>query len=112
MLTLTPAYDICPQNRTGFEASQGMFILGNQRGSKLSLCADAAHLFLLSTEEAYWIIESQMQTICDHWQSVCDQAKLTPVDRQFMVRRQFFNPFAFEGLNNSKSHLWKLAQTL
>ncbi|TIL77640.1 MAG: HipA domain-containing protein, partial [Mesorhizobium sp.] len=30
-LTLTPAYDICPQARSGQEASQAMLISGNNR---------------------------------------------------------------------------------
>lgn len=31
MLTLTPAYDICPQGRTGNEATQAMLIKGDRR---------------------------------------------------------------------------------
>ena len=31
------------------------------------------------------------------WGETCDEAGLTPVDRALMWRRQFLNPFAFEG---------------
>ena len=51
-LTLTPAYDICPQNRTGNEASQAMLIVGNNNLSQLKTCLDTARNFLLSKEEA------------------------------------------------------------
>src|SRR5690606_20000377 len=34
-LSLTPAYDICPQARTGNEASQAMLIAGEKRLSKI-----------------------------------------------------------------------------
>ena len=35
-LTLTPAYDICPQNRSGNVASQAMLIVGDNRTSTLA----------------------------------------------------------------------------
>jgi serine/threonine-protein kinase HipA len=31
------------------------------------------------------------------WEAVCDEAGLSVVDRQLFWRRQFLNPFAFEG---------------
>ena len=55
-LTLTPAYDICPQSRTGREASQAMQIHGRERRSQLSLCLAAANKFLLPDERALTIM--------------------------------------------------------
>ena len=52
-LTLTPAYDICPQGRTGNEASQAMKISGNRNLSQLKSCLGAAHHFLLSKKERF-----------------------------------------------------------
>ena len=97
-LKLTPAYDICPQSRTGGEASQAMLIVGNKRLSRLSVCIEAAANFQLSQERARAIISHQITTIKSEWKNVCDEAKLSDVDRQFLWRRQFLNPFAFEGL--------------
>ncbi|MDQ7079030.1 MAG: HipA domain-containing protein [Robiginitomaculum sp.] len=37
-LTLTPAYDICPQGRAGGEATQAMLITGNNRYSQIKTC--------------------------------------------------------------------------
>ena len=37
-LTLTPAYDICPQSRSGNAASQAMLIVGDNRTSTLATC--------------------------------------------------------------------------
>lgn len=37
-LTLTPAYDICRQSRTGSEATQAMLIKGDIRASTLAAC--------------------------------------------------------------------------
>jgi serine/threonine-protein kinase HipA len=96
-LSLTPAYDICPQARTGGEASQAMLITGNDRRSQIMVCLKAASAFLLSADEALALTAHQIKLITAKWRSVCDEAKLTAVDRNFFWRRQFFNPFAFEG---------------
>jgi serine/threonine-protein kinase HipA len=96
-LALTPAYDVCPQPRTGNEASQAMLILGNNRMSQLSVCLAAAPNFLLNVEGATGIIKHQVGVIRDNWDKVCDQAKLTEADRQLFWHRQFLNPFAFFG---------------
>jgi serine/threonine-protein kinase HipA len=96
-LALTPAYDVCPQPRTGNEASQAMLILGGNRMSQLSVCLEAAPNFLLDTDRAKAIIKHQVKIIRDHWNRVCDEAQLTETDRQFYWHRQFLNPFAFFG---------------
>ena len=92
-LTLTQAYDICPQSRTGNEASQAMLIIGQKRMSKLSVCVEAAHKFQLSSNEAQKIIEQQQHGINENWGLVCDEAKLTKLESKQLMGRQFLNPF-------------------
>ncbi len=99
-LALTPAYDICPQGRTGNEASQAMLIRGEERMSRLSVCLDAALQFQLSKAEALAIIEKQVQVINDNWKLVCDEAGLTEIDRALLWKRQFLNPYAFDYQRN------------
>lgn len=94
MLTLTPAYDICPQNRTGNEATQAMLIKGNNNFSRMETCIEAAGIFLLSTEEAISIIEHQQNTITQYWDEVCDTAELTQIDKKLLWNRQFLNPYS------------------
>jgi len=96
-LSLTPAYDICPQNRTGNEATQAMLISDNNRLSNLKSCLAAAPHFQLSVVEAKEIFDSQCEAIEVHWGKVCDEAKLSVVDRKLFWQRQFLNPFLFEG---------------
>jgi serine/threonine-protein kinase HipA len=96
-LSLTPAYDICPQARTGGEASQAMLIMGEQRASQIALCLKAAPLFLLDVNGATALVANQVKAIKKFWIEVCDAAALPEVDRNFMWKRQFLNPFAFEG---------------
>ena len=94
-LSLTPAYDICPQSRTGREANQAMLIMGEQKASQLSLCIKAAPLFLLSGEQAVGLIANQVKTIKNFWSEACEAASLTEVDRNFLWGRQFLNGYAF-----------------
>lgn len=96
-LRLTPAYDLCPQNRAGGEATQAMLISGNNRSSTMKSCLNAAHHFLLSESEAKVIIDKQVDAIESNWTAVCDEAGLSEVDRQLFWKRQFLNPFGFEG---------------
>lgn len=96
-LTLTPAYDICPQSRTGGEATQAMLILGQDRHSQIELCLKAAPSFLLNEADAAAIAVQQIKIIKERWSGVCDEAELGQVDRNLFWRRQFLNPFAFIG---------------
>ena len=96
--TLTPAYDICPQSRTGREASQAMRIHGNGRRSQLLLCLEAAPGFRLPEPEAFAMMTHQVNTIRNHWDGLCQEASLGPAERRLLWRRQFLNDLAFEGL--------------
>lgn len=94
-LTLTPAYDICPQARAGEEASQAMLIHGGARLSTLANCLAAAPVFTLPHDRAVAIINHQVAVIEDRWRAVCGEGELSEADRRLLWRRQFLSPFAF-----------------
>lgn len=102
-LSLTPAYDICPQARTGNVASQAMLIHGAQKQSQLAICLMAAGAFLLTAPEALAIMRAQIAIIRREFDRICDEASLTAVDRTLIKGRQFLNPYAFEGLETQLS---------
>lgn len=102
-LSLTPAYDICPQGRSGNEATQAMLITGDNRMSRISSCVEAGHHFLLSQNEALAIVKHQLAAIGDFWNDVCEEAALTETDRRMLWGRQFLNPFAFDNLVGEKT---------
>ncbi len=108
MLTLTPAYDICPQSRSGNEASQAMLISANNNMSRISSCFEVAHQFLLSQTEALTIVEEQTASIIKYWSAVCESAQLNKIDRSLLWRRQFLNPYVFEDLIGEVGYLRKL----
>ncbi|MDF0535749.1 HipA domain-containing protein [Shewanella sp. A32] len=95
-LSLTPAYDICPQGRSGGEATQAMLISGQNRFSQLATCLHTANNFLLSEDEAKDIFEHQITTIENNWDHVCEEAELTEIDKRLLWRRQFLNPYSVQ----------------
>ncbi len=110
VLRLTPAYDICPQTRTGNEVSQAMLISGDDRMGRISSCLNAAAHFLLTREEAIAITEQLLHTITEHWEAVCDEAGMSPADRQLLWGRQFLNPYAFDDLAGESFYLKALGE--
>ena len=96
-LTLTPAYDICPQSRSGNVASQAMLIVGDNRTSTLVTCLEAAPNFQLSENAAKDIVTRQIGTIRNAWDDICEEAALTEVERNLFGQRIFLNDFIFEG---------------
>ena len=96
-LTLTPAYDICPQNRSGNVASQAMLIVGGNRTSTLATCLEAAPNFHLGKKAAKDVIHRQIGTIRGAWDDVCEEAQLTEIERNLFGRRMFLNDYIFEG---------------
>jgi len=96
-LELTPAYDICPQARSGETAEQAMaFDEHGNRDARLELLIDAAPLYLLDRNQGRAIIDSLETTIREQWSDVCDAAELTTVQRERFWNRQFLNQHAFE----------------
>ncbi|NRG17233.1 type II toxin-antitoxin system HipA family toxin [Rhizobiales bacterium] len=111
-LALTPAYDICPQGRSGQEASQAMLISGQNRMSRVASCLEAAHHFHVSDDEAIALVEAQLRCIGENWNAVCEEAALSQTDRNFFWGRQFLNPFAFTNLEGQAVTLATLAEDI
>ncbi len=97
-LTLTPAYDVCPQRRAGGEARQ-VIAIGEDgwRDSQLEGCVERASTYHLTADAARANIDRQIETIERCWDEVCDEAQLDQIARGRMWRTQFLNPFAFYG---------------
>lgn len=104
-LTLTPAYDVCPQGRTGNVATQAMLIKGEDRSSTLETCLSAAADYQLSEAEALAVIEGQIAAIAENWAETCDTANVTPADRALFAGRQFLNSYCMGGLEDRHKDL-------
>lgn len=94
-LALTPAYDICPQARTGEEAAQAMaFGADGDRLAQVARCVIHAPTYHLTESEAREIVTHQIDVIVSNWDDVCDRASLTALERARLWKRQFLNPYA------------------
>ena len=92
-LSLTPAYDIAPGNRSGETASQAMaYGRDGSRESNLAKLAQHAHEYGLSRKQACGIIDRIEDTIRSDFNDAADLAELSSKDRQTMFGHQFLNP--------------------
>jgi serine/threonine-protein kinase HipA len=92
-LTLTPAYDLCPQLRSGESADQAMAISRDgRRTSQLAVCLDAAEVYHLSRAQATEIAEHQVTVITEQWHDAAEAARLTAAEREQLWGRQILNP--------------------
>ena len=96
-LTLTPAYDICPQTRSGGEVEQAMaFRADGYRYARLAGAVHAAPTYLLSDAAARAIVDHQLDTIRREWADAADSARLTRAERAALWGRQILNPYCLE----------------
>lgn len=94
-LSLTPAYDICPQPRAGGEVRQAMAFGSNgDRFSQVIRCVAHAPTYHLAASEARDIVDRQLSTVHEEWDDVCDRAEATEAERERLWGRQFLNPYA------------------
>lgn len=97
-LTLTPAYDLCPQLRSGGEAAQAMaYGPAGQRLAQLSRLVAACETYELDSGEARDIIDHQLDTIVTRWSDAADRSRLTEVESAQLWGRQICNPFTTDG---------------
>lgn len=92
-LTLTPAYDLCPQMRSGDTAQQAMAIDANgSRDSRLAVCVAAASTYRLSQPQALDVIDRVVNTINEQWSEVAEESQLTRVESDQLFGRLILNP--------------------
>ena len=110
-LTLTPAFDVSPQPRSGGEAAQAMAIgpadptgadpTSAARLSQLSVCLDAAATYQLSVQEAREIIDMLVTVVHEQWDDACDEVGVPMALRNRLWGREICNPFVFEGYRHA-----------
>ncbi len=97
-LRLTPAYDLCPQPRSGETSAQAMaFDRAGQRDSSFAALLNACAVYGLSKAEGREIIDHQIDVVLRDFSEVADLVRLTQAQRNFLWHRQILNPFAGYG---------------
>ncbi len=97
-LSLSPSYDLCPQVRTGREATQAMQLEGEEGNHStlsnvLSICAS----FQLDEESAKEIINTLFALVEKKWTEVCDEADMSTVERERFWQHAILNPYCLQG---------------
>jgi len=96
MLSLTPAYDVCPQLRSGGYTEQAMAIgRDGAKAAELSTCVAAADVFLLDRAEAAVIVDEVVNAVRSGWAEAVEHARLTDGQADLMWERQVLNPAVF-----------------
>lgn len=93
-LSLTPAYDICPQLRTGQEATQAMNI-GGVAGNAVTLTnvLSVCGKFQLHEPDARAMTEQLIAAVEDNWVRVCNEADLATIELDRLWGRALLNPY-------------------
>lgn len=101
-LELTPAYDLCPQIRSGETSAQAMALDRNgNRDSSFAACLAAAPVYGLSPSQAREIIDHQVAVIEAEFDDAADQARLSRAQRALLRGRQILNPYARYGYSTN-----------
>lgn len=98
-LSLTPAFDLAPGNRTGHTATQAMaFDRSGTRTSNFGALIKAAHVYGLTGNQARTIIDTMVAGIRAHWPEAIEHAELTRTQGAQLFGQQILNPGLFHEL--------------
>ena len=97
-LDLTPAYDICPQPRTGMSSNQAMVIGRWGRQSNLQNAVSECERFGLSPDEAREIVEAMTATVRNNWETVFADSGVPEGDRRYLSRATLLSESVFHEL--------------
>ncbi len=97
LLTLTPTYDVCPQTRSRGEAAQVMAIgTDGFRMSQVAGCVERASTSDFVWDEAWTVVDRQIEVIETNWDEVCDIAGLARARALLSLAPAFLNRHALE----------------
>jgi len=95
-LTLTPAFDVCPQPRSTGEAAQAMaFGPHGERRSHLADCVRAATVFQLSEREAQAVADECTTAVCEQYEDVCALVGISDQTKELLWHRAVTNESVF-----------------
>jgi serine/threonine-protein kinase HipA len=104
-LKLAPAYDICPQPRSGGETQQAMAIgRDGYKAANLAGCVMRAFDYGLDEREAIEIAERQVDVVTSQWDDAADRARLNAADRRAAFGGPVLNPSIFYGWDGVRPH--------
>ena len=97
-LTLTPAYDLCPQPRTGLSADQAMIAGDMGRQASLANAVSQCHRFGVRPDDAQAHIDALVTLVRNRWQDLFREAGVPPNDLQYLAQATILSPALFYSL--------------
>lgn len=94
-LDLTPAYDVCPQPRTGMSANQAMTVGKWGRQSNLQNAVGECERFGLGQDEAKAITEEITTTVRNNWENVFADSGVPEGDRRYLSQATLLSESIF-----------------
>jgi serine/threonine-protein kinase HipA len=99
-LSLTPAFDVCPQPRSTGEAAQAMAFGNNdERRSRLAACISTARIYELSERDAAGIVEECTAVVRDQYKEVCESEGVSEYAKDLLWGRALANQSVFYPLD-------------
>jgi serine/threonine-protein kinase HipA len=97
-LKLAPAFDICPQPRSGGETQQAMAIgRDGYKASNLAGCLKRASDYGLDEREAFELVERQVEVVTSQWEDAVEKARLNAAESRAAFGGPILNPSIFYG---------------
>ena len=97
-LSLTPAYDICPQDGFGAGSRQAQaYGAESESRSQVARCIEHAGNYDLSPRQARELVNHQITVIRDNYHAICDRAELDRRQRDALWSRSFLHPASLAG---------------
>lgn len=95
-LTLTPAYDVCPQVRRVGEVDQAMaYGSDSEQRSRLESLVASARSYGLTPAGGRKIVDCMVDIITAEWDDAADRARLSKEDRGGLLGTSILNPSIF-----------------
>lgn len=98
-LSLTPAYDLAPGNRSGETASQALaYGRFGERRANVAALLQTAPIYGLDLREGRAVVERIVEAVLDGFDDAVDQARVPERDRSLLRGHLFLNPGVLHGL--------------
>jgi len=98
-LELTPAYDVCPQPRTGISADQAMTVgLWGRKANLQNAISDCAR-FGLGEQEALDLVRVMQDVVRNHWLSVFTEVGVPRADLNYLSQATILGESIFYKLD-------------
>ncbi|MEX0604850.1 MAG: HipA domain-containing protein [Marinobacter sp.] len=94
-LDLTPAYDVCPQPRTGISADQAMVVGEWGRQANLKNAISDCGRFGLEKDHASEMIERMVDIVREHWRDIFSEAGTPEGDLSYLSQATILSESIF-----------------